>query len=146
MASFIAVHILSSCGTQNLEHAGSVAATRKAYLLRGMWDLSSPTRDQTPVLCIVRWILNHWATREVPWDLCRFKGKREVNTKWPCLDRREGAEHFSQEPLVGRAKRSSTALPTSFNLFKIIPAFPMPSAPSRSEETSNSYLKNATWF
>ena len=28
------------------------------------WDLSSPTRDQTPVSCIVRWILNHWTTRE----------------------------------------------------------------------------------
>ena len=34
----------------------------------GMWDLSSLTRDQThiPPSCIVRWILHHWATREVP--------------------------------------------------------------------------------
>ena len=79
-------------------------------------------------------------------NFSRFKGKREVNAKWPCLDRWEGADHFSQEPLVARAKRSSTALPKSFNLFKIIPAFSMPSAPSRSEETSNSYLKNATWL
>ena len=31
-----------------------------------MWDLSSPTRDWTCVPCIARWILNHWATREVP--------------------------------------------------------------------------------
>ena len=31
-----------------------------------MWDLSSPTRDQTLVLCTVRWILNHWTTREAP--------------------------------------------------------------------------------
>ena len=31
-----------------------------------MWDLSSPTRDQTHIPCIVRWILNHCTTREVP--------------------------------------------------------------------------------
>ena len=46
-----------------------------------MWDLSSPvqfkslshvwlfvtpTRDQTHVPCIARWILNHWTTREAP--------------------------------------------------------------------------------
>ena len=30
----------------------------------GLWDLSSPTRDQTCVPCIGRWILNHWTTRE----------------------------------------------------------------------------------
>ena len=35
-------------------------------MLRSTWDLSSPTRDQTPVPCIGRWILNHCATREVP--------------------------------------------------------------------------------
>lgn len=79
-------------------------------------------------------------------NFSRFKGKTEVNAKWPCLDRWEGADHFSQEPLAGRAKRSSTALSMSFNLFSIIPAFSMPSAPSGSEETSNSYLKNSTWL
>ena len=47
---FIA-HGLSSCGTQ---------------ALRGMWDLSSPTRDQTGISCIRRQILNHWTTRESP--------------------------------------------------------------------------------
>ena len=30
-----------------------------------MWDLSSPTRDQTCISCIGRQILNHWTTREV---------------------------------------------------------------------------------
>lgn len=31
-----------------------------------MWDLSPLTRDQThiPSPCIVRWIPNHWTTRE----------------------------------------------------------------------------------
>ena len=36
------------------------------FWLQGMWDLSSQTRDQTCVLCIGRWILNHWTTRQVP--------------------------------------------------------------------------------
>ena len=29
------------------------------------FSISSPTRDQTQAYCISRWILNHWATREV---------------------------------------------------------------------------------
>ena len=31
-----------------------------------VWDLSSPTRDQTHTLCIGRWSLNQWTAREVP--------------------------------------------------------------------------------
>ena len=31
-----------------------------------MWDVSSPTRDQTHTPCIGRRSLNHWAAREVP--------------------------------------------------------------------------------
>jgi len=42
-----------------------LSSSRQALLLRGMWDLSSLTRDRTGVLCISRWILNHWTTREV---------------------------------------------------------------------------------
>ena len=34
--------------------------------LWGMWDLSSPTRDQTCTPCIDRWSLYYWTTREVP--------------------------------------------------------------------------------
>ena len=44
---------LGSCGVQ-------------AWLLCGMWGLSSSTRDQTHIPCIGRWILNHWTTREIP--------------------------------------------------------------------------------
>ena len=33
---------------------------------QGMWDLSSPTRDQTLTPCIGRPSLNHWTTREIP--------------------------------------------------------------------------------
>ena len=33
---------------------------------QGMWDISSPTRDQTHTPCIGRQSLNHWTAREVP--------------------------------------------------------------------------------
>ena len=33
---------------------------------QGMWDHSSPARDQTCSLCTGRWRLNHWTAREVP--------------------------------------------------------------------------------
>ena len=36
------------------------------FWLRGMWDLSSLTRDQTRTPCIGRQSLNHWTAREVP--------------------------------------------------------------------------------
>ena len=38
----------------------------RAQLPCGMWDLSSPTRDQTQVPYTGMRILNHWTTREVP--------------------------------------------------------------------------------
>lgn len=42
-----------------------------------VWDLSSPTRDQTPVTCIARHILNLWTTREVP-ILHFMKGEKRL--------------------------------------------------------------------
>ena len=36
------------------------------FWLRGMWNLSSPTRDRTCTPCIGRQSLNHWTMREVP--------------------------------------------------------------------------------
>ena len=38
----------------------------QAWSLQGTWDLSSSARDRTLIPCIARRILNHWATREVP--------------------------------------------------------------------------------
>ena len=49
----VEVQELSSCGT-------------RAQLSCGMWDLSSLPRDRTRVPCIVRRLLYHWTTREVP--------------------------------------------------------------------------------
>ena len=39
-------------------------------MLRGMWDLSSPTRDRTCALALEAWSLNHWTAREVPRGHC----------------------------------------------------------------------------
>ena len=36
------------------------------WFINGTWDLSSLTEDWTHILCIGRWILNHWTTREGP--------------------------------------------------------------------------------
>ena len=35
-------------------------------LLRGRWDISSPTRDKACAPALEAWSLNHWTTREVP--------------------------------------------------------------------------------
>ena len=37
--------------------------------LHSMFDLSSPTRDQTCAPCIGSWSLNHWTTKKAPWFL-----------------------------------------------------------------------------
>ena len=58
MNFLLVVHGLSSYGT---------------WLLCSMWDLSSPTKYQTRVQCIPRWIFNHWTTREVPLHVCILK-------------------------------------------------------------------------
>ena len=61
-------------GLCSLRHASSLVEARKlsscgvqAWLPHSMWNLSSLTRDQTRVPCIVRRILYHWTTREVPY-------------------------------------------------------------------------------
>ena len=53
MDSLAVAHGFGSCSSQ-------------ASLLRGTWDLRSPTRDQTHAPCVARQILNHWTTREIP--------------------------------------------------------------------------------
>ena len=82
--------LLSSCGVWAPEHMGSVVVAYRlsnccmqAKLLHSMWDLSSLTRDQTRVLCIGRWILNHWTTREVP-------GPRVLRLLWRSCGKQAG--------------------------------------------------------
>ena len=55
-----------------------------AELPRGMWGPSSPTRDQTHVPGIARWVLNHWTTREDPIHSLYVKWINFVTT-WPWL-------------------------------------------------------------
>ena len=68
--SFVSVCGPSSCG-------------KWAYLLCGMWDISSPTRDQIQVPCIARRILNHWTTREVPWNVTSVSSLLHSALFWP---------------------------------------------------------------
>ena len=49
---------------------------------QGIWDLSSLTRYRTRVPCIERGSLNHWTTREVPYQLL---SKALVLTVLPAL-------------------------------------------------------------
>jgi len=44
-----------------------------AYLPQSVWDLSSPARDRTCILCIGRQIFNHWTTEEVSLLIFLFK-------------------------------------------------------------------------
>ena len=74
---------LSSCGAQAPGRVGSVvcgmwaiveacelsSCGMRAELPHGMWDLSSLTRDQAHVPCVVRRILCHWTTGEVARDI-----------------------------------------------------------------------------
>ena len=64
----------SSCGTwaQQLWLPGSGAQTQQLWCtgLVALWHVgSSWTRTRTRVPCTGRWILNHCATREVPYNL-----------------------------------------------------------------------------
>ena len=56
----------SPAGVCQLGSVVSRLQSAQVYFLRGMESLSFPTRDQTRIPCIARWILNHWTTREVP--------------------------------------------------------------------------------
>ena len=57
-----ACRLLSSCGSW----ISLSSCDAQAQLPHSMWDLSFPTRDQTHVPYIGKWILNHWTTRESP--------------------------------------------------------------------------------
>ena len=56
--------VFLGCSRSSLLH-GFRSWGALTYLPYGMWDISSLMRDQTHVPCIVRWILNHWASKQV---------------------------------------------------------------------------------
>ena len=72
LESFHSFFILAVFGLRCSTHASLVSARApcavQARLPCTMWDLSSLTRDCTLVPCIGRRFLNHWVTREVPYN------------------------------------------------------------------------------
>ena len=67
---------------------GSVVAALKFSCPRSLWELSSPTRDQTCIPCVGRQIPNHWTTREVPEIIILYwltNGQDvEYSIRWVC--------------------------------------------------------------
>ena len=61
-----------------LKCAGSVVVGVQTYLPRGMWNLSSPTRDRIHTPCTGRQILNHWTPKEAPKPLFVLKALRGI--------------------------------------------------------------------
>ena len=78
-----AVHRLSGCGTWAPVHGVSSCGAR-VQLLSDVWDLSSPTRNRTHVLCIPRQILNHLTSREILSLMCHLRAN--ISLLIFCLD------------------------------------------------------------
>ena len=74
-----------------------------------MWDLSSLTRDQTRVPFIVRRILYHWTTREVP---AHYILKQEGSQH---QSRAEGGKEGKGELLINPESNHNIS-----NLFKVL--------------------------
>ena len=69
--NFILAALGLCCSTQGFSpvpvHRPSLIANGvQPQLTHSKLDLSSPTRDQTHILCVGRWIFNPWTIRDVP--------------------------------------------------------------------------------
>ena len=105
MDSLVVVCRLSSYGMQT-------------WLLCSLWDLSSQTWDQTCAPCITRWILNHWATREVPgWVLMRQLASGQNSPLSSHLSQREFWFSFLPEITAIKACMQTSAKP--FCMFSV---------------------------
>ena len=51
---------------------------------RGVWDISSLTRDRTHTPCIGRRSFNHWTAREVPWTQAFWPQPQNIFYCFPC--------------------------------------------------------------
>ena len=56
-------HGLSSCSPMAAVKLHRLSSWCAGFV--ALWNISSPPRDQTQVLCIGRWILNPWISREI---------------------------------------------------------------------------------
>ena len=50
---------------------------------QGMWNLNSPTRDQTRTPCVERRNLNHWTAQDVPGRISILQFLMELGCKEP---------------------------------------------------------------
>ena len=65
-----------------------------------MWDLNSPTRDQTHTPCIGRQSLNHWTTREVPFFYFRQHSSKNLRER---SDAHHGPRNIFKDVFKGRS-------------------------------------------
>ena len=79
----------------------------------GMWDLSSPTRDQTHAPAVKVRSLNHWTTREVPSCQCLKMGRFHVKMLIPVSAHLESSGHDGLQRVPAR---SSPPRPTPSHL------------------------------
>ena len=52
---------------------------------RGIWNLSSPTRDQTCILCVTKWSLSHWTPIKIPIHWFFFIHYPVIILFYPCF-------------------------------------------------------------
>ena len=92
-----------SCGTYRTFAVlrGLSSCSKQAQLPWGMWDLSSLTRGGTCILCIARWIYNHWTTREVP-DLIFLKRENTQIGCCNCGQNEKEEAHGAWEGITGK--------------------------------------------
>ena len=80
------------------------------FWLQGRWNLSFPSRDQTPTPHILRGTLNHWMTREVPHTtsnkLCSLQLNSGLQIPWL------PTEHHSKSKYSSGRTRTETSLLT----------------------------------
>ena len=93
LGSSIAAHGLSSCGAWASEVSACGRSSYNTWVQSpcGLWDLSSPTRDRTSVLCIAWQTLNYWLDHEgrlssllsfFLWLLAAVRFKQGVQPQW----------------------------------------------------------------
>ena len=90
----VAEHRLWVHRVQQLQHVGSAVGHAPELRLLFFWHMglvaplpvdTSQTRDQTRTLCVGRWILIHYTTREVLFFICSSPYVNSNLPVYPCL-------------------------------------------------------------
>ena len=93
---------IASCGIALVHWLSSWGTGLVASQLVG----SSQIRDWTCVPCIIRWILNHWITREVPWFHC-FWPEVILSSRY-CIEKKKDIALSSHYSIFSHLKSSSS--------------------------------------